>query len=345
MPTEFLHSRYDKGGGAGLEDFWAMYRRNPMFAGGFIWAFVDEAVARTDREGRLDSDGSNGCDGIVGPYREKEGSFYTIRDVWSPVQFAPFNITSSFDGSMLVTNEFLFTHFDECSMKWRTYKVSSPERGGVKTLLSSGDVDLPSVAPYETGRARFTLPGDFADADILEVEMFDPYGRSVALRTWPVRFASDYLKAVMNQEPMPHGKSSFEIYGDTVTLVSSDVSVRFSRLSGMITDVETNGRKVPFGEGPVAVGMRAKAVGSSVCKDGDDAVYTVKYAGGIDSIVWRLGGDGVLSMDAVMLDRPGGKIDGLPVYDEKITDIGLTFSYPESEVKGMTWLGAGPYRV
>ncbi|MDE5841094.1 MAG: beta-galactosidase, partial [Muribaculaceae bacterium] len=24
MPTEFLHSRYDKGGGAGLEDFWAM---------------------------------------------------------------------------------------------------------------------------------------------------------------------------------------------------------------------------------------------------------------------------------------------------------------------------------
>lgn len=345
MPTEFLHSRYDKGAGAGLEDFWEMYRSNPMFAGGFIWAYIDEAIARTDRNGWLDSDGSNGCDGIVGPYREKEGSFYTIRDVWAPVQFAPFNITSSFDGTMLVTNEFLFTNFNDCSMKWRTYKVASPERGGVKTLLASGDIELPPIAPNETGRARFKLPENFFEADVFEVDMIDQYGRSVLTRTWPIKFASDYLSAYDMQIISAMGKTEFKESDGIVTLLSPNVAVSFDSSTGMIRDIEAGGKMVPFGDGPVAVGMRAKAKESSVRRDGDDVVFAVRYEGGIDSIVWRLNGNGVLAMDAVMLNRAGGKIDGQPVYEDKITDIGLTFSYPEAEVKGMTWLGAGPYRV
>ena len=345
MPTEFLHSRYDKGAGAGLEDFWDMYRCNPMFAGGFIWAFVDEAIARTDRDGYLDSDGSNGCDGIVGPYREKEGSFFTIRDVWAPVQFAPFNITPSFDGSMLVSNEFLFTDFKDCSMEWRTYKVSSPLAGGDKSILASGDVTLPSITPSERGRAWFKMPEDFFEADVFEVEMFDPYGRSVLTRTWPVKFANDYLDASDSNNNLHNGNASYTVSGDVVTLISKGVAVSFDRISGKITHIQANGRKVPFGDGPVAVGMRAKVKDSYVRMEGSEVVFTVKYVGGIDSIVWRMYGNGVLSMDAVMLNRAGGKIDGLTVYDDKITDIGLTFSYPESEVKGMTWLGTGPYRV
>ncbi|MDE6341022.1 MAG: beta-galactosidase [Muribaculaceae bacterium] len=343
MPTEFLHSRYDKGAGAGLEDFWEMYRRNPMFAGGFIWAFVDEAIARTDRNGQLDSDGSNGCDGIVGPYREKEGSFFTIRDVWAPVQFKPLNITPSFDGTMLLTNEFLFTNFDECSMKWRTYRVRDLIPGG-KTLTASGDVLLPPIGPSETGRARIMLPEDFFDSDILEVEMFDPYGRSIITRTWPVKFASGY-HTEKDLTRSTNYKAKALQSGDTVTLVSHSLSVSFDKISGKIVDINNCGKKIPFGDGPVAVGMRAKAKGYAVREEGEDAVFTVKYVGGIDSIDWRLKPDGILSMNAVMLNRPGGKIDGHPIYEDEITDIGLTFSYPESEVKGMTWLGAGPYRV
>lgn len=47
MPTEFLHSKYDKGGGAALYDMWSHWMRSPLFAGGFIWAYMDEAVRRT----------------------------------------------------------------------------------------------------------------------------------------------------------------------------------------------------------------------------------------------------------------------------------------------------------
>lgn len=108
MPTEFLHGQYDKGLGAGLEDYWNNYTSNPLFAGGFLWTFIDEAVSRSDKGGILDSDGPNGPDGIVGPRREKEGSFYTVREVWAPIQFKNLFITPSFNGEFMVSNTYLF---------------------------------------------------------------------------------------------------------------------------------------------------------------------------------------------------------------------------------------------
>ena len=35
--------------------------------------------------GIIDNVGNYAADGIVGPHHEKEGSYYTIKQVWSPV--------------------------------------------------------------------------------------------------------------------------------------------------------------------------------------------------------------------------------------------------------------------
>ena len=81
LPTEFLHGLYDGGAGAGLEDYWNMMMSHPRCAGGFIWVFADEGIVRPDT-GEMDTAGNQAPDGIVGPYREREGSFYAIRDIW-----------------------------------------------------------------------------------------------------------------------------------------------------------------------------------------------------------------------------------------------------------------------
>ena len=77
----------------------------------------------------------------------------------------------------------------------------------------------------------------------------------------------------------------------------------------------------------------------------DCALKSVNFfqfkSGGVDSIVWRLDSHSLLTMDAEILNRPDGKIDGEPIYDGKITDIGLTFSYPEQEVAEMKRLAQG----
>ncbi len=192
MPTEFNHGLYDRGHGAGLEDFWDNFTSNPLFAGGFLWAYVDEAVKRTDKGGILDSDGPNGPDGIVGPYREKEASFYTVREVWAPIRFQKLFITPSFKGNFLVTNTYLFTNLKECSMKYRLYQAGSPWKENRQELIWEGEVILPALAPGESGTARMELPEDFFEADILELEAYDKYGKSICNWTWPVKYAAEY---------------------------------------------------------------------------------------------------------------------------------------------------------
>ncbi len=81
MPTEFMHGLYDGGAAAGLEDYWSMMMKSPLCAGGFIWVFADEGIKRPDT-GKIDVAGNQAPDGIVGPYREREGSFYAIKEIW-----------------------------------------------------------------------------------------------------------------------------------------------------------------------------------------------------------------------------------------------------------------------
>ena len=294
MPTEFLHAQYDKGGGAGLEDFWSNYTRNPMFAGGFIWTFVDEAVRRTDRGGALDSDGPNGPDGILGPYREKEGSYYAIREVWSPVQFSPVRITKSFNGEMLVSNRFLFTNLGECSMKYRLYAAPSPLKAGVdaadstQRLIAEGSFVMPDAAPGETARARMVVPGNFADADILEVEAFDNHGRSICNRTWTINLAAEYFARQHGQTAgalLP--KAEITTSDGQTTISANRVQVTFNTASGQIMAVKSRDRVIPLSGGPLPVGMKAELKNYVVQQEGQDAVATFKYRGAIDSITWR----------------------------------------------------------
>lgn len=55
--------------------------------------------------------------------------------------------------------------------------------------------------------------------------------------------------------------------------------------------------------------------------------------------------DGLLGMDARMLNRGNGGGYKGEFFDKNIYYLGLSFSFPEKEVKGMRWMGRGPYRV
>ena len=107
FPTEFLHGLFDGGAGAGLDDYWNLMMSKPLAAGGFLWVFADEGVERRDLNDSIDSDGNHGPDGILGPYHEKEGSFYTIKEIWSPVFFKDSKLPSDFNGKLTVSNRYL----------------------------------------------------------------------------------------------------------------------------------------------------------------------------------------------------------------------------------------------
>lgn len=350
MPTEFMHAMYDQGGGGGLRDFWDRWMTNPMFAGGFIWVFCDEAPKRSDRGGVLDSDGSNAPDGVVGPRREKEGSFYAIRSQWSPVQIKPLLITEHFDGSFFVSNEYIYTNLKDCRMTYEVLSCDIPMQGAVSRILARGEVTLPALSPGETGKARFSLPASFAEGDVLKLEAFDRDGHRICDWSFPIRLANPYFQRHLAQVStgLSGNTVSARNNGKEIVLKSEKVSVTFDAATGMILRVLSGNTEIPLTNGPVAVGMKMlyQPASSYVRQDSEEAVFCARYKGGADSIVWRLTSQGLLYMDAVLLNRAsgGGGFDDA-FMDTEVYNLGLTFSYPERICKGMKWLGRGPYRV
>lgn len=326
MPTEFLHSKYDRGGGASLEEMWDHWTRSPLFAGGFIWAYVDEAVRRTDLGGLLDSDGGNGPDGIMDPYRNPEASFHTIRSVWSPVYIDRLHIPpAEYDGRVAVENRSLFSRLSEFGMRYAVYTQSGD-------TIECGEAALPDIAPGERGFAQLPLTARFRKGDILHLAAYSRHdGRDICEWSAPVHRAR-------TQEN--------DIAASARTGITD---VRFSD-NGMIESIHADGKEYSLNGGPLPVGMLAECYRKSTRRKPDgEIVNTFWYRGGIDSIQWRQTPDGRLHMDAVILNdfRGHGLRDFIT--EEGKWQIGLSFRYPESvfaqKGAGVTYLGDGPFRV
>ncbi len=338
MPTEFLHSKYDKGAGAALEDMWSHWTRSPLFAGGFIWAYVDEAVRRTDmptgkskgkhfgqkgfsmKDCILDSDGGNGPDGCLNAYREPEASYYTIREVWSPIYIDRLNITPSFDGRVRVENRYLFTNLSECTMRYRLKNAQG-------RCIMEGGVELPKREPGEAGYAQCDLPKDWSNFEIMELVAYDVHSNVVCEWSAPIHRA---------EEQRIEGTSKAVIeYGEDGRLT--------------ITAKGIAGGKMEWN--PIFTGMRADCYRHAQRTEADGTVVnTYWYRGGIDSIQWRQTPDGLLHMDAVMLNDERGhgyKADDGKGFltDESKWQLGLSMIYPEEEIDSVKWMGRGPYRV
>ena len=358
LPTEFMHGMYDQGHGAGLEDFWNNYTSHPLFAGGFMWDFSDNAVKRVDKGGILDSDGSNATDGILGPYREKEASFYTVRNVWAPIQFKEKFITPGFDGKFFITNTFLYSNLNSCKMDYKLYSVPSPlkERGlknkqisGIKKI-EEGIITIPSIEPGETTSIKIDVTDNFFNADLLEIVAYNPDGTEMCTWTWPVHYTKDYYNRELASMPVAQIKKNNMpkiTYKDSiVTLSANNVAASFNKNTGMIEQFKNENNIIPLTDGPIPVGMKAKFKSTSSYMDNGDAVFVTHYLGGIDSIEWRLNKDGLLNMHSVMLNKTkqGVGFDEA-FFEDNITNFGLTFSYPEEQIAGVKWMGRGPYRV
>ncbi len=349
FPTEFMHGTYDNGHGAALEDFWTRYKQSPLFAGGFMWAMLDEAVFRTDWTGdvKFDSKGSLAADGILGPHREREGSYYTVKEVWAPIQFASRQVTTAFDGSFLITNDYLFSNLNSCKMEYKVLKSDNDVlyTNAVSVAISSGKIEIPSIDPGETHKIKFAVPANFYEGDILSITAYDQFDKEIYTWTWPIHKPKYYAaKFLMAKETKT--KASATQSGNEVTLKGSDVSVTLDKTTGEILSVKNGASVIPLTNGPRPIGMKAKLKDVQVSQEGDKAVCTVSYVGGLSSIKWIMEADGRFKMELLALKNSenNGGFDGA-AFEDKINAFGITFSFPEKGVTGIKWFGRGPYHV
>ena len=188
MPTEILHGLYDGGHGAGLADYWAAFRASKVGAGCFLWSFADEGVkAPGHNHDEVDVNGNKAPDGILGPFHEKEGSYYTIKEVWSPVQWSR-TPPAGFDGTLEVENRYDFTNLSQIGFRWELRREGT---AAGMAVAAARTVRGPDVAPGKTGRLSLGLPPDYRSADALALTALDARGAGITTVVWPLHPAAE----------------------------------------------------------------------------------------------------------------------------------------------------------
>jgi hypothetical protein len=158
--------RTDGGAGSGLEDYWNVLLKSKVRGGAFLWTFVDEAVKRVDLDGRLDGRGNLAPDGILGPYREKEASYFTYKEVWSPVVVAERKLPVDFNGTLTIENRYDFLDAQKCGFSWQLRKFRRPDQAGSGfEVLARASTKLSApLPPGVQGRLKLGLPKELQRA-------------------------------------------------------------------------------------------------------------------------------------------------------------------------------------
>ncbi len=327
MPTEFLHGLYDGGHGAGLEDYWEAMWRNPLGAGGFLWDFADEGVVRKDKHDSIDTDGNHGADGIVGPFHEKEASYYAIKEIWSPVHVQRKDITPAFDGKLLIENRYHYTNINQCRFSWKLNKLDTNKE-------RTGAIVSPDIKPLEKGVLQLVLPADYNTYDVLYLTATDPHQQEIFTWSFPLVMPA----AVANRLVEKKANNVLEVNeADSTWLITAGETIlRIHRKSGLLQEVKTGKGIIPFGNGPVVQQGVNNFSGFTIQQGKDSVVITSAFnkKDAFNTLRWTVYASGLLKLE----------VHYFP--DAYFTDfVGVNFSFPESAIKGVHYMGNGPYRV
>jgi len=329
MPTEFLHALYDGGGGAGLDDYWAATLASRVGAGGFIWAFVDEAVQRAP--GQFDTAGNAAPDGILGPHREKEGSYYTIRQIWSPVQIGLTQLPDGFDGTLPLQNRYDSSDLDSVNFAWQLVRFDFQNPAAGHTVESEGTAHTGSIQPGAEGSLALGLPADRGGAQALLLDATDRTGRLIGKWSWMLQTPAALRASIVPAAAVAAATATDN--GESLSVTASGTTFTFAKADGTLSGVTASAGTFPLKNGPTLSVGSATLTSFSAAREGNDYVVTAAYSGNLEQVIWRVRGDGWLSLDYRY--HLQGAFDYL----------GVDFDCAEAEVTGAQWLGRGPSRV
>lgn len=332
MPTEFLHGMYDGGHGAGLEDYWKAMWLNPLSAGGFLWDFADQGVVRTDRNGEIDTDGNHAADGIVGPFHQKEGSYYAIKEIWSPVYVEHREIGSAFDGSFTLENRFSYTNLKDCRFSWKLSRLNvSP---GNSPLRDSGNIVPPDVLPLAKGKLQLALPANWTDYEVLALTVRDPHQREIFTWTFPI--ARPAGLSTLFVERRGDGAVTITENNQVYQIKVKDLSLKISQKTGVLLQVSNGRGIIPLANGPVLQEGVNNFQNFSYKKEGDSLIIESAFdrKNAYNTLRWVIYSSGWVKLSVSYF--PGAYFTNF---------VGLNFSFPEKEMKSVTYMGNGPYRV
>ena len=329
MPTEFLHGWFDGGHGGGLVEYWERMWHDPFSGGGFLWDLADEGVVRKDKNDSIDTDKFHGADGIVGPFQEKEGSYYAIREIWSPVYFQKKEITNDFDGSFNIENRYSYTNISQCKFAW---KLKGFHDSSLKEL--DGRISSPGISPGQKGILKMKLPSNWNAYDALYITAWGIDGKEIFTWSYPIARPAVFARRILPS--VTRGKAEVTEQDSTFHITVNGVQLRIHRENGLLVEVKNTKGVIPFNNGPVVQEAVNNFSGFTRHFNGDtlviESVFDRKKS--YNTLQWTIYPQGVIKM----------QVHYFPAAYFTWFD-GVNFSFPESEIKAVQYMGNGPYRV
>lgn len=160
IQCEYAHAMGNSMGGFDL--YWDLVRKYPSYQGGFIWDYVDQALAHYEADGRVSfyyggdfnnydaTDNSFNNNGVIAADRTYHPHAYEVQRQYQSVWTEPVDLAK---GRVSVYNENFFIGLDNCELEWQ---VVADGR-----VVKTGRVTDLEVAPQQ--RREYTL--GFGEAD------------------------------------------------------------------------------------------------------------------------------------------------------------------------------------
>ncbi|MEQ8241079.1 MAG: glycoside hydrolase family 2 TIM barrel-domain containing protein [Cyclobacteriaceae bacterium] len=338
FPTEFLHGLYDGGSGAGLHDFWDLIWKNPRAAGGFLWVFADEGVVRTDLDGKIDCYGEKAADGILSPFHQKEGSYFAIKEIWSPVKITEEDITLAFDGKLEIENRYHYTNLSECTFSWKLVDLPNADQASTNVKSSrNGSISSPDLAPRRVGDLTIELPSDWKMYDMLYISSFGPDGNELYTNALPIKLPEDFLNELRLSKEGSGLKYSEN--AKDYLIKAGGIEYTINKQNGMLLKVINEKGEIPFNKGPVLSAGKVIFEGVKIHQCDDLIKLTCSFDGKesrMKEFTWSFHSTGLAELEIFYVPE---------IYDIPFDYMGVNFDYPEELVSGVKWLGEGPYRV
>jgi hypothetical protein len=197
-------------------------------------------------------------------------------------------------------------------------------------VVREGSAPAPSIPPGGQGKLALdpAKPADRAEA--LTLRVADPSGRELWTWVWPLPKAGDQTTRI--NQPAPQRTTSTET-AEAIEVKAGDLSVKFNKQTGLLTEVSRSDRKFSLSNGPRLGSGNATLTNLRSEQDGPDWIVAGKFSGDLKSVLWRVFGNGWVKCDYTC--TASGTNDSF----------GVVFDYPENLVQAKRWLGNGPYRV
>jgi len=173
---EYAHAMGNSVGN--LQDYWDVIERERQLQGGFIWDWVDQALARTTSDSRFFfayggdfgdnfNDGNFLCNGLIQPDRQPNPHFYEVKKVYQFVKAEP---VDPVNGTFRIRNKYDFITLDFLDIAWElTADGRSLEKGKLPRLnlppKMSEEVNIPFTKPEAEPGVEYMIKIDFSLAE------------------------------------------------------------------------------------------------------------------------------------------------------------------------------------